>query len=83
MIPAGTSSGECRGCHAPILWASTEAGRLMPLDADEAGDDGTVTVERGVAQVVPSGPTLFPVARYRPHWATCPHADRFRPETTP
>lgn len=76
----------CRGCGAEILWALTESGRRMPLDA-EPNPAGAYTL-------IPPSPRARPVAaltavrvagehhadepRYMQHWATCPERDRFR-----
>lgn len=52
----------CRSCHAKIIWFKTEAGRLMPVDADtvEAEDD------------------KLDLSRHISHFATCPNASQHR-----
>ncbi len=69
---------ECRSCKAPIVWAKTEAGKLMPLDPMPVVT-GTVALLQGSerrARVLPAdeleaaraeGKTLFVT-----HWSTCP-----------
>lgn len=80
-------SDVCRRCKAPILWARTEAGRPMPLDATP-DDGGNVAVVDGIALVLPRAVRERLRANdarinerrmfYRSHFATCPYADDFR-----
>lgn len=72
----------CRSCGAPIIWAITENGKRMPLDAEPA--------ERptGVFRLEPSGDDLIarrPIEQvYISHFATCPNADQHRkPKPSP
>ena len=53
----------CRGCGLRIEWIKTVAGHLMPVDL------------HSVRGVLDSGEVVVGRA---PHWATCPHAARFR-----
>ena len=75
----------CRGCGAPIVWIKTPAGKAMPCDpapvyykATPDGKDKVVTTRGEVVscEIVPGANATD--AGYRPHWATCPHADRFK-----
>lgn len=80
----------CSACRAPILWAITERGKAMPLDAepDPAGNvilTGEVRrTDHGsapVAVVLGNTSELFgdpDTTRYMPHHASCPEAERFR-----
>ena len=81
----------CRSCSAPILWAVTIAGRIMPLDAEPNPDGNVVpTGKRGrtragsaieVRVEAARQQTLDvddPIVRYMPHHATCPDADKWR-----
>lgn len=61
-------------CGRGIWWAVTPAGKRMPLDCDPV-DGGTVDVSSGKAVVVKGEPGVL---RYRPHFASCPLAARFR-----
>lgn len=45
----------CRGCNAKIVWAVTEHGKSMPVDA-EPDDDGNVIFLAGRRGVGPHGP---------------------------
>ncbi len=44
------ATDRCRSCRAPIVWARTPAGRLMPLDPTPT-DDGNVEIIGGLAVV--------------------------------
>jgi hypothetical protein len=82
----------CRSCQAPIHWAVTAEGKGMPLDPDPdpAGNvrlTGRMGRTRSGGQapeceVVTGGQAaLFPDMaedRWRPHWASCPHAESWR-----
>lgn len=72
----------CKGpkCGRPIVWARTESGRLMPVDADP------IVVKTGFRLVEGEG---APEARYTrapttgeklyvPHHSTCPDVESFR-----
>jgi len=39
------NQGTCTSCMAPILWASTEKGKAIPLDRDPVPDGNLVLVE--------------------------------------
>jgi hypothetical protein len=93
----------CTACHAPILWTVTEAGRRLPVDAEElergitsaldvddgnviptgdtAGPDSTVPVVYVTGHLIEAAQLFPPARRWRPHFATCPEADRFRRRT--
>ncbi len=75
----------CKACGASIVWVKSPADKFIPCDEgliayrqDEAGKDvliddaGEYIKCRLQFEGFPTG-----MAR-RPHWATCPHADRFR-----
>lgn len=67
----------CRSCGERILWAKTQKGKLMPIDAEpvEGGnlsfdDDGRVVVH---GQAVLGGDPL-----YQSHFVSCVNADEHR-----
>lgn len=67
----------CRTCNAPIVWALTEAGRRMPVDAapDPAGNVALLRTDSTVNAVV-LGKHREPDPRatlHQSHWATCPN----------
>jgi hypothetical protein len=78
----------CASCGAPILWARTGSGKLIPLDADPV-DNGNV--ELGAFHSVQGVPDFrdakvwgsahrWPdgTRRYRSHFVNCPQAERWR-----
>lgn len=75
----------CRGCGAPIVWIKTPAGKSMPCDpspvyykADPDGKDRIVTTRGEVIACTITPGADATDAGYRPHWATCPQAGRFK-----
>jgi hypothetical protein len=83
-------SARCASCEAPVLWAVTATtGSRMPLDPEPRAD-GTIAligsaddVEAPLALVL--RPSQLREARnhgaprlYRSHFASCPHAARWR-----
>lgn len=64
-------TAKCKGCDAEIIWAITEGGKLMPLDAKA----------RTMFQLVDLDSQKFKcqaVRVYEAHWATCTHAESFK-----
>lgn len=69
----------CKTCEAPIIWATTAAGKSMPLDAGP-------TLIGGEWVLLPGGETRKATDEdkrlhrplYTPHWATCNASDRWR-----
>ncbi len=75
-----TTQPRCRSCSAPILWARTEYGNLIPLDADPI-PDGNIAFVDGVCKVVRRGELFEPVYEgpyFKTHYATCPQAHEHR-----
>lgn len=74
----------CEGCKAPVIWATTSAGRPMPVDVDPVGpNSGNVLLSgppaKPRAQVVGNPAKLFGLRWvYRSHFVTCPFAERYR-----
>ena len=73
----------CRSCHAPIRWVRTRRGELMPLDADPVADGNVILDDDGRAVVLGNQLPLAQPTRYRPHFASCPHADQWRTKHAP
>lgn len=79
-------SASCGSCGAPIVWATTHAGRNMPLDSEPVAEPTQLRAWRdqnGVLQVRDSdgvGSTEIPTdARHATsHFQTCPNADSHR-----
>lgn len=78
-----TASVPCRSCGAPMWWATTEAGKAIPLD-DQPTPDGNLAVHRdpnGVLHargLVLDEEPLEHEHRATSHFATCPHANQHR-----
>lgn len=74
---------ECWSCKAPITFALTATGKKMPLDAEPV-DDGEYVIDyddEGAPHTFHQPvPDLMGTPRYKPHWATCPHAKQHRKE---
>jgi len=66
------SRDACFSCHAPVIWAKTEKGRAMPVDAAPV-ETGNIELAGGVAKYVPAG-----TGRYVSHFVTCPQAKGWR-----
>lgn len=77
----------CRSCGAEILWARTERGKRMPLDAEPIAD--AITETRGLFVLREpdhqDGPLAVAAwglegteAHYRSHFASCPFAAQHR-----
>jgi hypothetical protein len=62
--------GICRGCHAPIQWRLTQAGRRMPMN------EGTVHLK--VLPDEPGKPQMGEFSTDDVHWASCPEAKAFK-----
>lgn len=77
----------CTSCHAPIVWATTDRGRSMPVDAAPvAGGNVRLIMRRfplpPLAKVVGSAIDLFDDTdvgdRHTSHFVTCPNAAEHR-----
>lgn len=66
---------QCRSCGAEIVWAETEKGRRVPLDAKT--ERRAIVDELG--RRAPNEPLRVKVVEtYVSHFATCPHAAQHR-----
>jgi len=76
-------SAKCNSCDAPIIWALTENGKRMPVDAEPVRDGNIVLEHHGqrVTAIVRDAmlPGLEPL--YKSHFATCPNASTHRRTT--
>lgn len=75
----------CRSCGAEIVWAITDHGRKMPLDAKpyEGGSSNGLFVLLPDAERAPSAIAVPPAAYegeelHTSHFATCPDAESWR-----
>lgn len=76
----------CKSCSAPVVWCITERGNDMPVDAAPAAG-GNLAVEprelgRPFARVVDAKHAFGRKDLHTSHFATCPHAGRWRRRTT-
>jgi hypothetical protein len=80
---------KCKACGAPIVWIGTPSGKIMPCDAKPMAyrEDihGKAVIMTSDGQTVKCMLDTTPEAAtgigYTPHWATCPHAAKFKPKT--
>lgn len=83
------SEDECRSCRAPIVWATTEQGKSMPIDAgpvdngnvyylDQKSSPPRVRVLAGPQPTLEEDADSADGLRYLSHFATCPQADQWR-----
>lgn len=70
----------CRSCGAPILWAKTERGKMMPVDPDPSENGNVELVPRGTGflAIVHGQAPLGAPPLHLPHHATCEFADEWR-----
>lgn len=68
---------KCKSCEAPIEWATTEAGKAMPLDAQPT-PDGTWCLVNGKTWKATDEDRKLHRPLHTPHWATCADAPKFR-----
>ena len=70
----------CRSCGAPIMWATSERGKSIPLDPEPYRGDSPagLFVLRGRTAIAIT-PDAFPdEPRFVSHFATCSHPERHR-----
>lgn len=74
------SQATCRSCGAPIIWARTEKGKPIPMNAEpvEVTPRGLFHLEVETPEVTRAYP--FSARGYVSHFATCPQADQWRKE---
>jgi hypothetical protein len=75
----------CAECLAPLVWATTERGQRMPVNANQDITGNLVlcyevdALERPAsAQLVVAAPVDYRGPRWLSHFATCPKASTFR-----
>lgn len=66
----------CARCGSPITFATTEAGKSMPLDPEPADDGNMVLLpyqsgEAPRVRAIRDGEDVDPMVRRMPHFATC------------
>jgi hypothetical protein len=72
----------CRSCNAPIIWAVTDRGRDMPVNAEPSADGSVQLVGREgqapLAKVLKVADRFGKTNLRRSHFADCPDAPRWR-----
>jgi len=67
----------CRACNAEIIWAVTDSGKRMPLDAEPAErPTGVFALDTSCDPPHATSAAHQPV--YLSHFVTCPNADQHR-----
>lgn len=74
--------GACRSCGAPVYWARTASGAIMPVDAAPS-PEGTVLLfvtARGevTGLTLKKGDPIPEAPRRKSHFATCPQSAEHR-----
>lgn len=67
----------CSSCNAPVLWVTTDAGKMMPVDAEPRAD-GNVAVVGAECHAYDMEDAMRSRPRFVSHFATCPDAPRWR-----
>ncbi|WP_158884074.1 hypothetical protein [Amycolatopsis anabasis] len=78
--------GTCGTCGAPILWATTRAGKPMPVNPEPAPERGNVLLAVQDGQLVAgvlrrnqaAGAHDAGLVLHTSHFTDCPHADQHR-----
>ncbi|MET9303213.1 hypothetical protein ABZX66_28220 [Micromonospora aurantiaca] len=72
---------KCRTCPATVIWAVTERGKTMPVDAEPTAGGNVQLVEQYgqlTAVVVPAKRAFGRKDLRTSHFVTCPQADQWR-----
>ena len=74
-------SSRCRSCGAPILFAKTKDGKLLPVDAEPVVEGRVFVAETEggpTAYFPPDGVEVPGCTRHDSHFATCKYAAKHR-----
>lgn len=80
----GFPTEQCRSCDAPIIWAVTNRGTNIPIDAEPSSDGNIRLIDRSTLGVAPQAMVLSTTARfgkrelYTSHFVACPQATQWR-----
>lgn len=73
---------KCASCSAPVIWATTERLRSMPVDAEPSKDGNVQLVDRNagppLARVLKVAEQFGKTNLRTSHLATCPQAAKWR-----
>ncbi|GAA1962081.1 hypothetical protein [Amycolatopsis minnesotensis] len=78
--------GTCATCGLPVLWATTPAGKAMPVNPEPAPERGNVLLSIRSGQLVAgvlrrgqaAGARDAGLPVHTSHFTDCPHADQHR-----
>lgn len=82
-------TAKCSSCPASVIWAETEKGRPIPVDAKPVANGNIYLVHRGPRKAPLAVHAKFDridgqkIPKYRAHFASCPNASRHRRKPTP
>ena len=80
---------KCSSCPAIVIWAETEKGKRMPVDAKPVPNGNIYLVHRGQRKAPLAVHAKFDridgqkIPKYRAHFASCPNASRHRRRPSP
>lgn len=82
-------TAKCSSCPAIVIWAETEKGSRMPVDAKPVPNGNIYLVHRGPRKAPLAVHAKFDridgqkIPKYRAHFASCPNASRHRRRPPP
>jgi hypothetical protein len=81
------TTDECRSCKAAVIWAETEAGKRMPVDAEPSADGNVRLRERDglapLAVVLKVAEVFGKTGLRTSHFKSCPDAADWRGKRVP
>lgn len=79
MKESNHAVSKCRGCGKSIIWATTDGGKRIPLDARNVPVYRIAVDSRGVYAVGSDGAPLVERVHdvYLSHFITCPNREQF------
>lgn len=77
---------KCKACGATIVWIAMQSGKSMPCDAEQLlyrqdkNGESTIITPNGetIRATLDTQPENATGIGYKPHWATCPQANKFK-----
>lgn len=73
-----STCSSCSSCTAAIIWATTAAGKPLPVDAAPCADGNIALEQPGAFATYLRKGQVHEGPRYKAHFATCPHAAAHR-----
>jgi hypothetical protein len=77
---------QCRSCKASVIWAVSEKGKRIPMDADPVADGNFILEYSAVGEPPVARPRNATIGTvefrdglgFKSHFATCPDAGEWR-----